>query len=62
MEVNKNAKRTRPIYSHLDQTGLVNKAFIKWPKRKDVRTGVIIQYIQAKIKIKIFGILRYVSF
>ena len=39
VEVNKNAKRTRPIYSHLDQTGLVNKGFIKWPKRKDFLAG-----------------------
>ena len=39
MEVNKNAKRTRPIYSHLDQTSLVNKGFIKWPKRKDFLAG-----------------------
>ena len=27
-------KRTRPISSHLDRTSLVNKGFIKWPKRE----------------------------
>ena len=28
-------KRTRPIYCHLDQTSLVNKGLIKWPKGED---------------------------
>ena len=33
VEVHKNAKkRTRLISSHLDQTSLVNKGFIIWPK------------------------------
>ena len=27
-------KRTRPIYSHLYQTSLVNKEFIIWPKKE----------------------------
>ena len=30
VEVNKNLKRTRPIYSHLEQTSLVNKELIIW--------------------------------
>ena len=29
----KTQKRTRPIYTHLDRTSLVNKRFIIWPKR-----------------------------
>ena len=39
VEVNKTAKRTRPIYSHLDRTSLFNKGFIIWPKRELVLAG-----------------------
>ena len=34
VEVNKNAKKKEPIYSHLDQTCLFNRGFIIWPKKE----------------------------
>ena len=39
VEVIKTPKRTRPIFSHLDRTTLVNKGFIIWPKTKSFLSG-----------------------
>ena len=35
----KTQKRTRPIFSHLDRTSLVNKGFIMWPKIQYLLAG-----------------------
>ena len=36
----KTQKRTRPIFSHLDRTSLVNQGFIIWPKRELLLAGL----------------------
>ena len=36
----KTPKRTRPIFSHLDRTSLVNQGFIVWPKRELLLAGL----------------------
>ena len=55
----KTQRRTRPIYTHLDRTSLVNKRFIIWPKRT-FSCGQILPEISWKKAKR--GILRPVLF